>query len=68
LRLIDPPGNFQGFSNHPARVLKTPAYPGVQEGYKAFGAKMASKNMMNHYLRPNRPFALNVLLTQAFRR
>jgi hypothetical protein len=26
---------------------------------------MASKNMMNHYLRPNLPFALNVLLTLA---
>jgi hypothetical protein len=32
-------------------------------GYTALSAKMASKNMMNHYQRPTRQFPLKTLLT-----
>ena len=43
---------------------RTPAIMACR-GYKAFGAKMASKNMMNYYRRPIRPGEpLNILLTQ----
>src|SRR3979409_2649283 len=64
LRLIYPPAAIQGFFRPSGKKPRTPAIMACT-GYNAFGAKMASKNMMNRYHRAIRRLALNLLLTQA---
>src|SRR5713226_9264465 len=59
------PGIAQGFSSHPGKKPRTPAIMACR-GYNTLGAKMASKNIMNHYRRSVLQLALNPLLTHAY--
>jgi hypothetical protein len=48
LRLICPPAAIKSAWTHPGNNLNAGLFWRVA-GYNAFAAKMASKNMMNHY-------------------
>jgi hypothetical protein len=56
------PSIARGFSSHPGKKPRTRAIMACR-GYNTLDAKMASKNIMNHYRRPVWRLALNLLLT-----
>jgi len=58
------PSSFQG-SSPPRQEVSNARLSRRVRGYTAFGTKMASKNMMNHYRRLLRRPTPNTLLTQA---
>jgi hypothetical protein len=53
-------------SQSPCKAAIHGANSGVTPLYKAFGPKKASKNVINHYRRPNSDRGLNLLVKKEF--